>query len=99
MINLLSAFRPEDHPTRLNQEFHLDLSSWCEFFISWDGLSFLLSPAGAPLPDFSVSTDVVGALGYSAISGHVWFVGKWFIAQQPLSIACEELFLWSWQLH
>ena len=38
MINLLSAFRRDDHPIRLKQEFHLDLSWWREFFISWDGL-------------------------------------------------------------
>ena len=92
MINLLCAFRRDDHPIRLNQEFHLDLSWWREFFISWDGLSFLLSPTWAPLPDFSVSSDAAGALGYGAISGHDWFVEKWSIAQQPLSIAYKELF-------
>ena len=92
MINLLSAFRRDDHPIRLNREFHLDLSWWREFFISWDGLSFLLSPTWAPLPDFLVSSDAAGALGYGAISGHDWFVGKWSTAQQPLSIAYKELF-------
>ena len=94
MINLMSAFWRDDHPIRLNQEFHLDLSWWCEFFISWDGLigSFLLSPTWASLPDFSVSSDAAGALGYGAISGHDWFVGKWSTAQQPLSIAYKELF-------
>ena len=44
MINLLSAFRRHDHPIRLNREFHLDLSWWLEFFQSWNGYSFLLSP-------------------------------------------------------
>ena len=43
----------------------------------WDGLSFLLSPTWASLPDFSVSSDAAGALGYGAISGHDWFVGNW----------------------
>ena len=62
MINLLSAFWLDDHPIRLNREFHLDLSWWYEFFISWDRLSFLLSPTWAPLPDFSVSSDAAGAL-------------------------------------
>ena len=86
------AFRHNNHPISLNWEFHLDLSWWCEFFISWDGLSFLLSPTWASLPDFSVSSDAAGALGYGAISGHDWFVGKWSTAQQPLSIAYKELF-------
>ena len=44
MINLLSAFWRDDHPIRLNREFHLDLSWSREFFISWDGLRFLLIP-------------------------------------------------------
>lgn len=55
-----------------------------KFFISWDGLSFLLSPTWAPLP---VSSDVAEAVGYGAISGHEWFEEKWAIAQQSLSIA------------
>ena len=46
MINLLSAFRRDDHPIRLNREFHLDLSWWREFFISWTGLVFYSPPHG-----------------------------------------------------
>ena len=48
MINRLSAFRREDHPIRLNREFQLDLLWWLEFFQSWNGHSFLLSPRWAP---------------------------------------------------
>ena len=43
-ILLLSAFWRDDHPIRLNREFHLDLSWSREFFNFWDGLRFLLSP-------------------------------------------------------
>ena len=43
MINLPSAFWCGDHPIRLNQEFHLDLSWWREFFVSWDGRPYLIS--------------------------------------------------------
>ena len=53
MINLLSAFRRDDHPIRLNCDFQLDLSWWREFFHSWDGFSFLLSPhSGHPYQSF-----------------------------------------------
>ena len=34
MSNLLCAFRRNDHPIRLNQEFFLDLAWWQEFFQS-----------------------------------------------------------------
>lgn len=44
MINLLSAFRRDDHPIRLNQDFRLDLFWLRKFFHSWDCFSFLLSP-------------------------------------------------------
>ena len=92
MINLLSAFRREDHPIRLNREFHLDLTWWREFFHSWNGHSFLLYPQWAPVPDLQISSDAAGSIGYGAILGLEWFVGVWSAAQMPLSIAYKELF-------
>ena len=92
MSNLLSAFRREDHPTRLSREFHLDLP-WCfEFFLSWNGYSFLLSPRWAPIPDLHVSSDAAGSVGYGAFLGRDWFAGRWSPLQMPLSIASKELF-------
>ena len=92
MINLLSAFCRDDHPIQLNREFHLDLPWWLEFFQSWNGCSFLLSPRWAPIPDLHVSSDAAGSVGYGAISGQDWFVGRWSPLQLPLSIAYKELF-------
>ena len=92
MVNLLSAFRRDDHPIRLNREFHLDLSWWLEFFQSWNGYSFLLSPRWTPIPDLHVSSDAAGSVGYGAILGRDWFVGRWSPLQLPLSIAYKELF-------
>ena len=92
MINLLSAFRRDDHPIRFNSEFRLDLSWWLEFFQSWNGYSFLLSPRWAPIPDLHVSSDAAGSVGYGAILGRDWFVGRWSPLQLPLSIAYKELF-------
>ena len=87
MINLLSAFRREDHPIRLNREFHLDLSWWLEFFQSWNGYSFLLSPRWAPIRDLHVSSDTAGSVEYGAILGRDWFAGRWSPLQMPSSIA------------
>ena len=92
MINLLSAFRRDDHPIRLNSAFQLDLTWWRNFFHSWSGLSFLLTPQWAPLPDFQVSSDAAGAIGYGAILGRDWFAGTWSSSQMLLSIAYKELF-------
>ena len=92
MINLLCTFRRDDHPIRLNQEFHRDLTWWQELFRSWEGLSFFLMPTWAPLLDFQVSSDAAGSLGYGAIFNNQWFFGAWSASQQPLSIAYKELF-------
>ena len=92
MINLLSAFRRDHHPIRLNREFHLDLSWWLEFFHSLNGYSFLLSPRWAPIPDLHVSSDAAASVGYGAIFGKDWFAGRWSPLQLPLSIAYKELF-------
>ena len=90
--NLLSAFRREGHPIRLNREFHLDLSWWLEFFQSWNGYSLLLSPCWAPIPDLHVSSDAAGSVGYGAILSKDWFAGRWSPLQIPLSITYKELF-------
>ena len=50
MINLLCAFRRDDHPIGLNQEFFLDLAWWQEFFQSWNNCSFLQYPSGLHFP-------------------------------------------------
>lgn len=92
MINLLCAFRRDDHPIRLNQEFRRDLTWWRELFQTWDGLSFFCMPTWAPLPDFQVSSDAAGSLGYGAIFKSHWFSGAWSVAQSSLSIAYKELF-------
>ena len=49
-------------------------------------------PTWAPLPDFQVSSDAAGSLGYGAIFKSHWFAGAWSAAQSSLSIACKELF-------
>ena len=92
MINLLCAFRRDDHPIRLNQEFLQDLTWWCELFQSWDGLSFFQMSQWAPLPDFQVSSDASGSLGYGAIFNTQWFFDAWSASQESLSIAYKELF-------
>ena len=58
----------------------------------WDGLSLFLTPAWAPIPDFQVSSDAAGSLGYGAIFQCHWFSGSWLASQVPLSITYKELF-------
>ena len=98
MINLLCAFRRDDHPIRLNQEFVYDLAWWQEFFQSWNSCSFLQYPQWAPLLDFEVSSDASGALGYGAVFQGHWFSCAWLPTQVSQAIEYKELSLSSWQL-
>ena len=92
MINLLSCFRNDSHPIRLNLEFRKDLAWWMEFFGQWDGIAFFLFPTLEPIPDFSVCSDASGAIGYGAVLDTEWFNGTWLPHQFNLSIAYKELF-------
>ena len=92
MIDLLSCFRNDSHPIHLTVEFRKDLAWWVEFFGQWNGISFFLFPTFEPLPDFSVSSDASGAIGYGGFMDNEWFNGRWSTLQLPLSIAYKELF-------
>ena len=56
------------------------------------GCSFLQYPQWAPLPDFEVSSDASGALGYGAVFQGHWFSGAWLPTQVSQSIEYKELF-------
>ena len=92
MINLLCVFRQDDHPITLNQEFRWDLTWWRELFHTWDSPSFFCMPTWAPLPDFQVSSDASGSLGYDPIFQSHWFCGASYTVQKPSSIPYKELF-------
>ena len=98
MSNLLSAFRREDHPTRLSREFHLDWS-WCfEFFLSWNGYSFLLSPRWAPITHLHVSSDAAGSVGYGAFLGRDWLAGDGLHYRCPYPLPPKNFFQLFWRL-
>ena len=92
MIDLLCCFKNDNHPIRLNAEFHLDLRWWCSFLESWNGVSFWLYPGLSATPTLEVTSDAAGALGYGAYFETEWFNGVWLAGQKPLSIAYKELF-------
>ena len=92
MIDFLSCFRNDSHLIHVNVEFRKDLAWWVKFFGQWNGISFSFFPTLEPLPDFSVSSDASGAIGYGAFMHNEWFNGRWSTLQLPLSIAYKELF-------
>lgn len=108
MINLISCFRNDSHPIRLNGEFKKDLHWWLDFFSQWNGIIFFLFPDLVPPPKFSVGSDASGTIGYGAHMNSEWYNRQWIPHQLCLSIAYKELFpvvlaaelwgvQWSWQ--
>ena len=91
MIDLLRCFRDPRHPIRLNVEFRRDLQWWLDFFVQWNGSSFFLSSALAPLPDLYVASDAAGGVGFGAFWKTQWFFHSWSFLQRPASIAFMEL--------
>ena len=75
MIDLLSCFRNDSQPIRLNVEFRKGLAWWVEFFGQWNGISFFFFRILEPLPDFSASSDASGAISYGAFIDNEWFNG------------------------
>ena len=97
-IDLLSCFCNDSHLIHLN-EFRNDLAWWVEFFGQWNGISFFPFPTLEPLPDFSGSSDILGAIVYGAFMDNKWCNGRWSTFQFPLSITYKQLFpvvLGSW---
>ena len=92
MINLLCAFRCDDHPIRLNRESFLYLIWWRELFCSKNGCSFLQYPQWGPSARLKVSSDASGALGYGALFQYHWLSGFWLATQVSQSIEYKELF-------
>lgn len=90
MINLLSCFRNDSHPIRLNCVFKKDLAWWLDFFSQWNGISFFLFPDLVPPPDISASSDASGV--HWLYINSQWFNGRWLPQQLCLSIAYKELF-------
>ena len=92
MIDLLRCFRRQDHPIRLNREFHKDLQWWLQYTAEWSGVCFWLFPGMSAVSDLEVTSDAAGAVGYGAIFQDQWFNGCWFPSQLDHSIAYKELF-------
>ena len=60
--------------------------------IFWSVEWNILFPTLEPLPDFSISSDSSGAIGYGAFMDDEQFNGQWSTLQLPLSIAYKGLF-------
>ena len=92
MIDLLHSVRgtSRDHTLiRLNAGFHADLAWWQTFIVSWNGVSFLPTPA--LLPTLVMASDASGNWGCGAWHKAMWFQIQWDTQTVDLPITVKEL--------
>ena len=92
LLNLLRGSKRHQQFIRLNQQCQLDLLWWEELLPTWNGVSFFDLPDWAPMPDFQVSTDAAGTLGFGAYFQGEWFSAAWLPSQQALGMTYKELY-------
>ena len=59
---------------------------------SWKGRSFFFWPEWSPPPDFQLSSDASGCLGYGVFFNGHWFNGLWSPVQVSRHITHNELY-------
>ena len=92
IFGLLSRFRRQDDPIRLNAAFRADLEWWLVFVSSWNGVSMMLEEC-LRAPGVEIWSDASGSWGCGALWGGRWFQLEWSQHQDlaDASIAVKEL--------
>ena len=68
-----------------------DIKWWHTIVKSWNGRSLFHLPKWENAPDFSITSDAAGSIGFAAINKSEWFAGKWPTGTGSLNIAIKEL--------
>ncbi|VDI70685.1 Hypothetical predicted protein [Mytilus galloprovincialis] len=69
-----------------------DLNTWQNFLRNFNGKSLILSDRWLTSDQLHLFTDASGTLGYGALFGAQWFLGKWDTKWQKQNIAFLELY-------
>ena len=86
----MGVHKPHHH-IRLTRETKLDLGVWWEFFLCFNGRSFL-NDSFLTGDYLQLYTDAAGGIGYGALCGSEWFCGKWPMAWRLFNVAVLELY-------
>ena len=88
LIELVAAFRNNNHWIRLNASTRSDLMWWWTFMEGWNGIALMPELVALSHP---LMTDASGAWGCGASWGSQWFQWKWEGPSQEWAIAQKEL--------
>ena len=68
-----------------------DLRWWNTLFEKWNGRSLFMLPEWENSPDFIVTSDAAGSIGFGAFYQNDWFAQMWSVDTLSLNIAIKEL--------
>ncbi len=60
-------------------------------FQRWNGRSLFILAGLEYAPDFYITSDAAGSIGFGAFCDSYWFAGEWPAGAADLSIAVKEL--------
>ena len=68
-----------------------DIDWWYRLISQWNGRSLFLTPKWEIGPDFSVTSDAAGSVGFGAYVGREWFAEKWPPGVEIIDISTKEM--------
>ncbi|VDI51238.1 Hypothetical predicted protein [Mytilus galloprovincialis] len=92
LIDLTIGVKKSFHRIRMTKSVQQDLNTWQNFLRNFNGKSLILSDRWLTSDQLHLFTDASGTLGYGALFGAQWFLGKWDTKWQKQNIAFLELY-------
>ena len=68
-----------------------DLRWWSHLLTVWNGVSLFIHQKLKPIPDFTISSDAAGSIGFGIVYGSAWVAEKWPPLPLGTNIAILEL--------
>ena len=91
LIDRTHAVKENHHFVRVSVWEKEDIDWWYRLISQWNGRSIFLTPKWEIGPDFSVTSDAAGSVGFGAYVGREWFAEKWPPGVEIIDISTKEM--------
>ena len=85
LIDRAHSVKELHHFVRLSVRERDDIAWWHRLILNWNGRSLFLFPKWEVGPDFYVTSDATGSIGFEACLGKEWFAEAWPPAMRILT--------------
>lgn len=92
LIDLTRYVSQPNHRVTLNKDARRDLAAWQLFIQHFNGSSLLLKDKWLTSSSLDLYTDAAGSVGFGAIFGKQWLMGKWPNHLKDFPITFKEIF-------